>query len=154
MAMPPGQHKIIGSLSGVRAAKSTNATSTSIPELVTFVGFVDGYLTSPLSGNDWLLMYLDAQLQAWLLVEKSGIQDSDVIVNDTAPAQARDVIWVKRNAAVGRGRGTQSNEARFLTGEFTQAGDFELAPAGGTTAASTGVFCGADTAFCCRRPSQ
>lgn len=155
MAMPPGQHQLVNLLSGARASGSTDATSTSLPELVTFVGFVDGYVTAPWASNaEWLLMYLDSQLQQWLLVEASGIQDSDKIVNDVAPAAERDVIWVRRNAAVGRGTGTQSDEARFLTGEFTQAGDFAAAPGGGTMAASTGEFCGGGTALCCRRPSQ
>lgn len=155
MAMPPGQHQLVGLVAGARASGSTGATSTSLPELVTFVGFVDGYVTAPWGSTaDWLLMYLDSQLQQWLLVEGSGIQESDRIVNDIAPSQERDVIWVRRNAAVGWGRGTQSDEARFLTGEFTQAGDFAAAPGGGTMAATTGEFCGAGTALCCRRPSQ
>jgi hypothetical protein len=121
---------------------------------VTFVGFVDGVVTSPLTGNDWVLMYLDAQLQSWLLVEEPRIANSAKLEEDNAPSEARDVIWVERDAAVGIGRGRQSDEARFLTGHFTRAGDFDAAPAGGTMAASTGVFCGANTALCCRRVSQ
>lgn len=157
MTMPPGQHRLVGLLRGVRASGTTAATSTApgTPELVSFTGFIDGDVTAPWgSAADWLLMYLDSQLQDWLLIEQSGIVETDIVVNDISPAQARDVIWVRRGAAVGRGSGPQSDEARFLTGEFTLAGDFEAGPAGGTMAASTGVFCGANTAFCCRRSSQ
>ena len=38
-------------------------------------------------------------------------------------------------------RKPQSDEARFLTGEFTRAGDFDYSETGGQSAAETGLFC-------------
>lgn len=155
MTNPPARHPLIASLStGPSSGTSTISPAPTLPELVMLVGFVSGSVTQPWSNSAWLLMYLDSQLRTWLLVEQTGIVHTDKIANDTAPSGDRDVVWVGRDTAVGVGKGTQSDEARFLTGEFTRAADFDAAPVGGTMAASTGVFCGADTAFCCRRVSQ
>jgi hypothetical protein len=128
------------------------AASSDVPELVTFAGYLGGTLQR---GNEtWRLLYLDTRLQAWLLVQDAHILYTAKVSEDASPGGDRDVIWVSDDAPVGRGSGAQSLQARFLTGEFTRAGDFEAPPAGGTPAAATGVFCEARTPFCCSRRSR
>jgi hypothetical protein len=88
-----------------------------------------------------------------LLVDDGGILAHSDVQDDGVPfTQKRDVIWVKADAAVGRGRASNSVQAQFLTGDFTRAGDFEAPPSGGTLAAATGIFCQARTAGCCYGP--
>jgi hypothetical protein len=146
----PGQHPLVKNL---RGAVSALTVAPGFPELVRFAGFASGSVQQPGATNNWLLMYLDGQLRSWLLIEVDGIVHSEQIKDDSAPSGKRDMIWVKSDAAVGMGAGPQSDAARFLTGEFTRAGDFDASPAGGTRAASTGAFCGANTPLCCTRRS-
>ena len=61
----------------------------------------------------------------WYLIEGAGIIHLDTVPEDGDPTRARDVLWVGRDTAVGRGSGPQSDEARFLTGDFTRAGDLD-----------------------------
>jgi hypothetical protein len=123
------------------------AGNPDLDELMSFAGFLGGIVKN--GEREWRLLYLDTCLQTWLLVEENDIVYNTTVEDDTAPAKKRDVIWVRADASVGRGSGAQSAEARFLTGEFTKAGDFEARPTGGTMAAATGVFCEARTPFCC-----
>jgi hypothetical protein len=156
----PGQHPLVKSVKDTLGTSTTAADLSGLNpvpglgEYVTFAGFISGTVTQP--GNTtttWLLMYLDTQLLSWLVVEGDKVVHTDKITDDDAPSGKRDMIWVQRDAAVGLGSGPQSDPARFLTGEFTRAGDFEASPAGGTRAASTGAFCGANTPLCCTRRS-
>ncbi len=123
------------------------AKRADVSELASFAGYLGG--TVGREGKQWRLLYLDSQLQTWLLVREVDILYHEQVKDDTAALEKRDVIWVKADASVGRGSGPQSVESRFLTGEFTKAGDFDTAPGGGTTAAATGIFCEARTPFCC-----
>jgi hypothetical protein len=117
-------------------------------ELVTFTGYVGPVLKR--DGKQWCLLYLDTCLQSWLLVEVAGIAFRDPIKVDQAPCGIQDVLWVKADTLVKSGSGSLSVEAQFLTGRFTQAGDFDPGPSGGTLAAATGVFCEARSVGCCR----
>jgi hypothetical protein len=127
------------------------AGAPDLPDLVTFAGYLGGKV--PHAGRDWRLLYCDSRLQTWLLVEESNIVYNATLDDYTSPFRKRDVIWVKESASVGTGRGSQSAHARFLTGAFTRAGDFDAPLGGGTLAAATGVFCEAKTAACCHRKS-
>ncbi len=128
------------------------AYASNLPEAIMFTGFLGGVVQEP-GGRNWQLLYLDLELNNWLLVEDGGILAEDRVVDDGVPFNhKRDVIWVKADAAVGRGSASQSVEAQFLTGDFTRAGDFEAPPAGGTIAAATGIFCQARTVGCCYGP--
>jgi hypothetical protein len=129
------------------------ANSTNVPELVTFAGYLGGQVKYG-DENLWRVLYLDTRLQTWLLVRETDVLYSKSVDDDKSPSNKRDVIWVKADASVCRGSGSQSVEARFLTGDITRAGDFEAPPVGGTTAAATGVFCEARTPFCCYRRSR
>ena len=158
MALPPTVDSLVsalkiaaGSAPGATTAPSTAATSTS--ELVTFTGYLGDAIRWP-GGGAWRLLYLDLRMEHWLLVEESGIVEAKRTKDDVTPSGRRDLIWVKADAAVGIGRGSQSDEARFLTGQFTRAGDCEASWTGGTHTAATGVFCGASTVSCCRRISN
>jgi acyl-homoserine lactone acylase PvdQ len=129
------------------------AASGWLPDMVTFAGYLAEKVTQPGGGGDWQVLYTDLPLVKWLLVEDKGILYNTTIHDDSSPFQKRDVIWVDEDASVGMGMGSQSVEARFLTGEFTRAGDFGAPPAGGPIAGSTGVFCEARTVGCCTKKS-
>jgi hypothetical protein len=142
-------------LLGVAQAASS-AVAAHSPQLFTFTGFLEPTLI-PQPGREaktWQLMYLDLQMTNWLLVENDGIVDRNTVQDEKVPGGTRDVIWTAADAAVGIGRGSQSVEARFLTGEFTRAADFLASPSGGTAAAATGVFCEAQSVGCCRPSSR
>jgi hypothetical protein len=128
-------------------------SAARLPEMVTFIGYLGSTVSHP-SGANWLMLYLDWQLRNWLLVENDGILFETKLRADGQPFGQCDVIWVDAGSSVGSGDGPQSVEARFLTGEFTRAGDFDAAPAGGTSQAPTGVFCRVRTQTCCRRASN
>lgn len=162
MALPPEVNELVKAIkdaTGPAAAAaaagttvaSTAATSTS--QLVTFTGYLGPTIDWP-ARKPWRLLYLDLRMECWLLIEESGIVDAQQVRDDTAPSRLCDLIWVKADAAVGAGRGSQSDAARFLTGQFTRAGDSETSWTGGTHTATTGVFCGASTVTCCRRASN
>jgi hypothetical protein len=101
----------------------------------------------------WWLLYLDLRLQSWMLIEETGVIRTERVRDDTVPRAdrqevgERDVVWVRSDASVATGSGPQSVEARFLTGDFTRAGDFDASPTGGTSDAVTGDFCGSP--LCC-----
>jgi hypothetical protein len=131
------------------------AGSANFPDLYMFAGFVGGApIQQPgVPTKLWQLVYLDLQLRNWLLLENDAIVYTEVITDSKVPGGERDVYWVSGDAAVGIGKGSQSLEAQFLTGEFTRAADFRASPAGGTLAAATGVFCEAESIGCCRPSS-
>jgi hypothetical protein len=131
-------------------AESQVAAAANLPELFTFPGFLGAVVAQPGVGKQWQLMYLDLGLKNWLLVEEIGIVTTEEVLEDKAPDRKMDVLWVTADTAVGRGSGSQSLEAQFLTGEFTRAADFRSSPRGGTLAAATGVFCDAESIGCCR----
>ncbi len=140
------------------------ADSSGLPALVTFAGYLGATLQKddkvrPVVGSPyrglWSVLYLDTRLWNWLLVRTDGIVFRDAIFDEKAPCKQRDVLWVTADTAVGLGDGSLAVEAQFLTGTFTQAGDFDDRPAGGgTLTAATGVFCEASSFGCCLRKSR
>jgi hypothetical protein len=143
----------------VAAAKSLVdefAKESKLPELVTFAGYVGGILKDDYGPTKarWLQLYLDGKLRTWLLVEKDGIVFRGTIEDKSALGGQRDVIWAKADASVKRGTGTQPAQSRFLSGDFTSAGDFSASLTGGTVSAATGIFCDAQTPGCCGRPTR
>lgn len=146
----PPQQAIVGALEGAveLPVDQEPPAGPRVADLVTFVGFSGPTVTQP-GGNDFLLFYLDAAQRSWMLVERDQIRYHQEIRDDEAPGGRRMMIWVNVDAAVGSGSGPQSDDARFLTGEFTRAGDFSASPMGGTMAAATGVFCEARSPSCC-----
>ena len=129
------------------------AFASELPDVVLFAGLLGDPIERP-PGTRWQVLYLDLELTRCLLIDDAGVVDQDSIRDDDVPFnQRRDVIWVRRHAAVGLSPGAQSVEGQFLTGEFTRAADFD-APVGGGTMTTTGVFCDARTPTCCRYPSR
>jgi hypothetical protein len=129
------------------------ARASGLPELVTFAGYVGATLPKGDADTDhdcWTVLYLDSHLQTWLLVHTKGIVYRDAAHDKQAPLKQRDILWVRADTAVGRGDGSLTVQSQFLTGAFTQAGDFDSGPSGGTLAAATGVFCEARSVNCCR----
>jgi hypothetical protein len=128
------------------ALASELANDPDIPELYTFAGYLGGLLDDPTNTTqiNWQIVYLDAKLLTWLLVDEDSIVLRTTVDDDTSPFGKRDYIWLKSDASVSRGEGPpQTNEiqARFLRGDFVSAGDFAASLTGGTFAPTTGPSC-------------
>jgi hypothetical protein len=126
------------------------ARSDSVPDLVSFTGYVGATVNR--DQRRWLVLYLDVDLNRFLLVDADGVVHRKPIDDKKAPCKKRDVIWVKANAAatIGTYGMARSVEAEFLTGEFTRAADVEeTRPTGAALPAATGIFCEARSAACC-----
>jgi hypothetical protein len=122
------------------------ANLTDLPELYTFAGYLGGLVADekdPTKAN-WQLLYLDAKLLTWLLLDEASIVLTNRVDDETSPLGSRDYVWLKTDASVSRGEGPpQPNEiqARFLRGDFVSAGDFAASVTGGTFASVTGPAC-------------
>ena len=130
------------------------ATAAGVPEVVSFTGYLGGKVPHGKDGDgkdvQWCLLYLDADLRTWLIIEAKGIVRRKTVEEKTTDADPCDVVWVLADAAVGRGSGSLSLEGQFLTGEFTRAADVDEGPMGaGTFAAATGMFCAGRSVNCC-----
>jgi hypothetical protein len=134
-------------LTEAQAVADALAQDDHTPEFVTFDGLLGGNLEdNPTTQVLWRVLYRDPNLETWLLVLETDILFRDTLRDDRMPFRERDVIWLKRDTAVGEGSGPlQAGEiqARLLRGGFTAAGDVAAAVTGDTAAASeTGVYCG------------
>ena len=102
---------------------------------------------SPPGENPWQILYLDAKLLTWLLVQHDEILYHQRMADDKAAFNQRDVIWVRADALVGRSTGSPS---AWLSGSFTRAVEFTPPlTGGGAASAATGVFCDVATPGCC-----
>jgi hypothetical protein len=122
------------------------ATDANLPELHTFAGFIGAALEDSTGTTDfWRLLYLDAKLRTWLLVDQKGIAlAKSEVADETSPFGTRDHLWVKSDASVSQGEGgLQTNEiqARFMRGAFVSAAEFAASVSGGTFASVTGPAC-------------
>jgi hypothetical protein len=105
--------------------------------------------------TDWLVFYLDARLHTWLHVQKKAIVLRRTVHDHLSPFGSHDVIWVRGQAPIRHGSGPQSIQQRFLTGDFTRAGDFDAPPTGGTFSSPSGLLCaGVGSPGCCPRNSR
>jgi hypothetical protein len=146
-ALEDADKKVAGAKDPKAAAADVGTEFADLPErsdLVLYVGFLGGPVK-----KDWQLLWLDARLQSWLLVREADVVYYERVEETGGPEKGRDYLWVKSTAGIQRGSGPQSNEGRFLVGEFTRAGDFAASAKGGTFAAATGLLCEATTPGCC-----
>lgn len=137
-------------------AALAGAAADTVPALVTFAGFIGDTIKQPgvTPARAWRVLYLDTSLRTWLLIEENGIVDASDVQDDTVPTTGRrDVLWVGRGTSVATGGTPESVQARFVTGEFTRAGDFEASAPGVTAAPETGIFC-PTTPSCCYRTTR
>jgi hypothetical protein len=134
----------------------TAADEVEVPELVVLAGYLGGTVDLELEGQDgtWRVLYIDSYLQNWRLVPNRDIVLFDSVKDDEAPFKRRDLIWVRANALTARGGAPPRprEQARFLRGDFTRAGDLTAPAGGGTESRATGIFCEAITPRCCTRP--
>ena len=126
---------------------STLADQANLPGLIVVIGYVGAQV--PQGAATWRLVYLDARLDSWLLVDESNVVVSQKLTDPDAPMGEYDVLWVNATANIVRGSGPQSNDARFLVGQLTRAGEFAASTAGSSLAASSGLLCEATTPGCC-----
>lgn len=100
-------------------------------------------------GRIWQLLYQDPKAMTWLLVPQDGIVLHHRARDRKAAFGLRDVIWVRADAPVRQGDYAESQQARFLVGTFTSAGDLHASLTGaGALAADSGILC-APTPDCC-----
>jgi len=142
------------------AAQTKNAASAkkfSDPEraeIVMFAGYLGPPADNPKDQTTWRFLYQDSSATSWLLVPQDAIVLHQRAPDNKAAFQLRDVIWVRADAPVRQGDQAESQQARFLTGTFTRAGDLHasLSDAGALSPAS-GILC-APTPECCGRHSR
>jgi hypothetical protein len=127
-----------------------------VPELVVLAGYLGGTVDLELEGGDetWRVLYIDSHLQNWRLVPDREIILLESIKDDDAPFKRRDLLWLRADALTARGGAPPRprEQARFLRGDFTRAGDLTAPTGGQTQARATGIFCEAITPYCCTRP--
>jgi hypothetical protein len=124
------------------------ANQANLPGLSLFAGFLGGPVDH--ENMTWRLLYLDSQLDSWMLVPEDAILVYQQLTDENAPSGVRDVLWVDSTANLVRGSGARTNDGRFLVGELTRAGDFAASTGGGTFSAASGLLCEATTPGCCR----
>jgi hypothetical protein len=124
------------------------ANQANLPGLSLFAGFLGGPVDH--ENVTWRLLYLDSQLDSWMLVPEDAIIVNQQLTDENAPSGVRDVLWVDSTANLLRGSGARTNDGRFLVGELTRAGDFAASTGGGTFSAASGLLCEATTPGCCR----
>jgi hypothetical protein len=129
---------------------STFAHDATVSGLLTYAGYLGGVLEDEASGT-WIVLYLDAKLLTWLVVQEAGIVLHRRMDDKTAPDGQRDVIWVKRDAFVTKGSTPPSPEKRFLQGDLIRAGEFSASLTAPALSSATGIFCEADTIGCCKK---
>jgi hypothetical protein len=126
------------------------ANQANLPGLSLIAGYLGGALLR--EGVTWRLVYLDARLDSWLLVDENDIVVYQRLKDEKAAVGERDMLWVNATANLLRGSGPRTNDGRFLVGELTRAGDFAASSTGGTFSAATGLLCEATTPGCCIKP--
>jgi hypothetical protein len=133
-------------------ATNTFASERELPELTNFSGYLGGTVES--NGTQWRVMYQDARALTWLLVPDEQIVLHDRVEDKSAAFGERDVIWVKTDTPVRQGLGAEYDQARFLVGSFTSAGDlYASLTGGGALSPASGILC-APTPECCMRHSR
>jgi hypothetical protein len=126
------------------------------PQVVVFAGYLGPSQTDKTDpypdhhgSRTWRLLYQDAKAMSWLMVPEKAIVLHYRCEDDNAAFRLRDYIWVRADAPVRQGTQEESEQARFLVGTFTNAGDLHdsLIDAS-TTPAGSGILC-APTPECC-----
>jgi hypothetical protein len=121
--------------------------------VVVFAGYLGPPLTDPFpdhkSNNEWRLLYQDSRAISWLMVPKGAVVLHDRRRDNKAAFRLRDYIWVRADAPVRQGTEEESEQARFLVGTFTRAGDLHASLIEARTSpADSGIIC-APTPECC-----
>ncbi len=124
------------------------ADQANVPAVSLFAGYLGGPVEH--DGQDWRLLYLDALLADWMLIQVADIVAHERLATENAPAGVIDMLWVKATANLVTGTGPRANAGRFLVGQLTRAGDFAPSAPGGTFSAASGLLCEATTPGCCR----
>ena len=122
-------------------------------KVVVFAGYLGPQQTDPYPddpGNQtWQLLYQDQKAMSWLMVPEDAIVLFNRCEDHKAAFRLRDYIWVRADAPVRQGTEDESQQARFLVGTFTSAGDLHDSLIDTSTAsAGSGILC-APTPECC-----
>ena len=93
------------------------AEGVDFPDVVALTGYLGGTISGPPPGRtgDWRILYLDSQLQNWLLIPDEDIFVFSRVWNEDAAFNLRDVIWVDRDALTTSGGAPPRPEAQART---------------------------------------
>jgi hypothetical protein len=124
-------------------------------QVVVFAGYLGPEQTDPFPDHaKWRLLYQDAKAMSWLMVPEKDIVLHNRRRDDKAAFRLRDYIWVRADAPVRQGGDEESEQARFLVGTFTCAGDLhDSLREASTASAGSGILC-APTPECCHRGTK
>jgi hypothetical protein len=120
-------------------------TLAGSPEIKCITGYIGGQCTYPSSSIWWQILFLDANLRNWIIVDRQQILYSDRRDDREAAAGKRDFIWVKADTLIAHGDPQTDPKNLFLTGAFTRAGDYETSVRGDTHSSASGLICDAIT---------
>jgi hypothetical protein len=133
---------------GDDAKKKERAIAAHRPDMITLIGYVG-------TANDaaYVRLYIDPGLGQWVLIRIEDVVWKDTLHNDIAPGAERDVLWVKSDAQVSRGRQSprpDDDEAHFLRGEFVSADELAVSWRADEAPGWGGAFLDGSSALCCR----
>lgn len=136
---------------GAEPAVTQQFSDAQRAEVVVFAGYLGPYVMD--DQTKWRFLYQDASATSWLLVPEHAIVLHQRAPDKKAAFQLRDVIWVRADAPVRQGDEAESQQARFLTGSFTRAGDLHASLTDSALSPASGILC-APTPECCGRRSR
>jgi hypothetical protein len=111
---------------------------------------VAGYLGGGVNGSPaGQVLFLDAQLSKWLLVQIKDISLFSRVRDDSAAFGLRDILWLKSDVRVVPGDASDSVEQSYLSGPFTRADQVPTTVTGGTFPLTGGLLMEAITPNCC-----
>jgi hypothetical protein len=121
-----------------------------------FPGYLGGSVDDPLrrDSSKWQVLFLDVNLQQWLIVKSEDILYFDRVQDPTAACGLRDFVWVPEDALIGRGGPANDPDAVVRSGAFSRAGDLATALRGDTNAPRSGLMVDSLTPLCCGRYSR
>jgi hypothetical protein len=144
----------------LHTAVETDATEapTTLPDVVgdfgvgadttqtkLLVGRLGGRCQYPPDARWWRVLFLDVDVNRWILVLEDDIKDHQIVKDPRIPGGAIDYMWVKADTPVGPGDLKTDPRNLFLTGGFTRAGDFDTSVRGDTYSPASGLICEAIT---------
>jgi hypothetical protein len=97
------------------------------------------------------VLYLDAGLVNWLLVEVADIALFNRANDASAAFGLLDVLWLRNDARVVSGDHSQSVRRNYLNGPFVRAEDYASSVSSSTYPRSPGLLLEASSPGCCKR---
>ena len=101
------------------------ADQANVPAVSLFAGYLGGPVEH--DGQDWRLLYLDALLADWMLIQVADIVAHERLATENAPAGVIDMLWVKATANLVTGPAHAPTPGAFSSAS-SRAGDLRPRP--------------------------